>query len=215
MTKELKFVYGMVGLSLLLVAGFMVLWKVSSDKLKPGKSGTIIERTIDRDIDLLDADGKPRGFKQLEGKVSLVSHVFTRCPSHCAGLGLVLDEIRGEFEGQGPLHLVSVSLDPEHDTPAQLKDFSTRHELLRDNWWFVTGEPEPLNRYMADVFLLAAVSKPEEARTSEFDLFDHQPMVAMVGHDLRFVGWYYPFDEESAASLRKDLKTALDAAKES
>ena len=212
MTKENKLVYGMVAVSLLLVGGFITMWTISSKRVVAGKSSPTVERYVDRDVALLDANGQERGFQQLRGKVSLVSHVFTRCPGQCAGIGVVLDEVRQEYRDKGPLHLVSVSLDPEHDRPENLKEFSTGHGLAGDDWWFVTGEAEVLNPYMADVFWLKAEKKPEEKRASEFDLYDHQPMVVLVDHELKLVGWYFPFDEKSAASLRKDLEAALAAA---
>jgi cytochrome oxidase Cu insertion factor (SCO1/SenC/PrrC family) len=213
MTGEKKFVYTMVVISLLLVGAFITFWKISSNRVMAGKSDTMVERFVDRDIELVDADGKARGFTQLKGKVSLVSHVFTRCPGQCAGIGIALNDVRKELRGQGPLQLVSVSLDPAHDRPEHLKKFATQHDLLGEDWWFVTGEADSLNRYMAEVFLLKAEEKPPEKRTNEFDLFDHRPMVALVDHNLRILGWYYPFDERSGAAMREALKAALAAAK--
>jgi protein SCO1/2 len=213
MNKENKFIYGMVAISLLLVGGFIVLWKISSPPLQSGKSSTTTEFHVDRDIELIDSNGERRGFKQLEGKVSLVSHVFTRCPGQCAGIGVALKDLREEYKDEGPLQLVSVSLDPAHDTPELLKNFSETHGLSGSDWWFVTGDPEPLNKYMAEVFLLAAQAKPPEKRDNEFDLFDHQAMVVLVDHELKLRGWFYPFETESAKAMRAELKTALAEAK--
>ena len=213
MNKENKLIYLMVAGALLLVGGYIVIWKLSTRGIDGGRTETAVERYVDRDIELTDADGKERHFTDLNGKVWLVGHVFTRCPGQCAGICIALNELREEFADEGGIHMVSVSLDPEHDDPAQLKKFATQHELVDEDWWFVTGEPAPLNKYMKDVFLLAAQEKPEADRTSAGDLYLHEPAVVLVGHDLKIRGWYYPFDAKDAAELRKEIKLALAAAK--
>ena len=213
MTKDTKIVYGMVAVSAIVVGAYILLWNMSTKKLKAGKSATLIERYVDRDIEMLDAQGETRHLTDLNGKVWLVSHVFTRCPGQCAGISAELDSVYDEVYDAGPFHIVSVSLDPGHDKPEHLKEFSEKHGLVRDDWWFLTGEPRAVNKYMREVFLLAAQEIPEEKRTSEFDLFEHQAMVVLIDHELKMRGWYYPFDAESNKELRADLKEALADAK--
>ena len=213
MTRDTKIVYGMVTVSVIVVGAYILLWNMSTKKFRSGKSTTQIERHVDRDIEMLDADGEARHLTDLNGKVWLVSHVFTRCPGQCAGICAELDSIYDEVKGSGPFHMVSVSLDPGHDKPENLKEFVEKHALVRDDWWFLTGEPSTVNKYMREVFLLAAQEIPEEKRTSEFDLFEHQAMVVLIDHELRMRGWYYPFDSASNKELRADLKQALAEAK--
>lgn len=204
----------MVTGALLLVGGYIMIWKLSSRGTGAGSSATTVERHVDRDIELTDADGQTRHFTDLSGKVWLVGHVFTRCPGQCAGTCAALDGLRTDLGGDGKnFHIVSVTLDPEHDGPEQLKDFATKHDFLGDDWWFVTGEPGELNAYMKEVFLLAAQEKMEAERDSDGDLFKHEPRVVLVGHDLELRGWYYPFDRGSMAALKSEIKAALADAK--
>ncbi len=105
-----------------------------------------------------------------------------------------------------------MSLDPAHDRPENLKKFAETHNLVRPNWWFVTGDPDELNKYMLKVFALSAKPKPPEQRANEFDLFDHQAIVVLVDHELKMVGWYYPFESKSMEQLKKQLRATLATA---
>jgi protein SCO1/2 len=204
-------------MAILAIAAYLVLWKISSSHLvvHQGKDDPEIERVVDRDIELVDANGEKRRFSDLKGKVWLVSHVFTRCPGQCAGVSAALDELLAKVNNNGLLHVVSVSLDPVHDRPSQLAKFAEQHELVRDNWWFVTGEAEELNSYMKDVFWLSAQERPESRRNNVNDLFMHEPRVVLVDHRMRIRGWYYPFDPTSAGALERAIEETVSAAKKS
>ena len=217
MSRETKIIYGMGAMALLVVAAYLVLWKMSTARLAvhTGRDTPEIKRLVDRDIELVDANGTARRFSDLEGKVWLVSHVFTRCPGQCSGVCAALDEVVGEVEDRGALHLVSVSLDPAHDRPRQLREFSQKHDLVRDNWWFVTGDAPALNRYMKEVFWLSAQERPEADRNNVNDLFIHDPRVVLVDHRMRIRGWYDPFNPASARELAKALKDAVTSANKS
>ena len=214
MNRETKIVYGLGAMTILIIAAYLALWKMSSPRraVHAGKDTPQIKLLVDRDLELIDANGTVRRFSDLAGKVWLVSHVFTRCPGQCSGVCAALDEVVGEVAGKEPVHLVSVSLDPAHDRPPQLREFSQKHDLVRDNWWFVTGDAPALNRYMKEVFLLSAQERPEEDRNNVNDLFLHEPRVVLVDHSMRIRGWYDPFNPASARELGKALKAAVTAA---
>ena len=217
MSRETKIVYGLGAMAILVMVAYLVLWKISSAHLvvNKGKDDPQVERVVDRDLELVDANGETRRFSDLEGKVWIVSHVFTRCPGQCSGVCVELDKLLGKVNEDGILHVVSVSLDPVHDRPAQLSQFAQKFSLVRDNWWFVTGEAQPLENYMKEVFWLSAQERPESERTNPTDLFKHEPRVVLVDHRMRIRGWYYPFDPVSAGDLEKAINEAVSSAKKS
>ena len=200
---------------MILVAGFITLFQFSSPKIYGNKGGSSgdVSRYVSRDIPMTDSNGSTRKLMDLKGKVWLISHVFTRCPGQCAGVCVVLDEIRKEVNDKENLHFVSVTLDPDHDTPDHLKAFSNKHGFVSDDWWFLTGDSSELNNYMLDVFSLAAQEKKESERINDDDIFAHKPMVALINHELKIEGWYNPFDKRSSEALREKLIFALNEAK--
>jgi|TARA_B110000196_G_scaffold273640_1_gene250152 cytochrome oxidase Cu insertion factor (SCO1/SenC/PrrC family) len=217
MNKETKIIYSFVILALLLVGAFIFLWSLKTSQINRVKlrSNDDLERFVTRDISTIDADGVSRNFSDLKGKVWLISHVFTRCPGQCAGVCVVLDDLRKEVNNENLLHLVSVTLDPSHDDASQLKAFSQKHGLVSKDWWFLTGNPDELNGYMLETFSLSAQKKNEELRSGPDDLFAHRPMVALIDHELKIRGWYDPFDERGNKSLRENLFSAINDMKSS
>ena len=125
MSKESKLLSVLVVSAATLVAGFIILFQFSSPKIYGNKIGSTgeVSRYVSRDIPMIDSNGSTRKLMDLKGKVWLVSHVFTRCPGQCAGVCVVLDEIRKDLVESDNLHIVSVTLDPAHDKPKHLNDF--------------------------------------------------------------------------------------------
>ena len=215
MNKEKKIIGIFVIIAVILVGGFITLFQFSSPKIYGNKGGSSgeVSRYVNRDIPMIDSNGSTRKLMDLKGKVWLISHVFTRCPGQCAGVCVVLDEIRKDINDKENLQFVSVTLDPNHDTPDHLKAFSNKHGFVPDDWWFLTGESSELNSYMLEVFSLSAQEKKESEKVSEDDIFAHKPMVALINHELKIEGWYNPFDKRSSEALREKLIFALNEAK--
>lgn len=101
------------------------------------------------DLPLLTQDGKHVRFftDVLKDKVVLISFVYTECKDACPLLTHKLTLVRDELEGQlgKPIQFVSLSLDPERDTPAALKAFAKRHHADHAGWVFLTGESTNIN----------------------------------------------------------------------
>ena len=93
---------------------------------------------------LLDQDGKSFRLSSLRGKAVLLTFIYTRCPlpDFCprmdASFGAVQKAIKaGRL--QGPLHLLSVSFDPDFDTPAVLKAHAAGLGADPALWTFATA----------------------------------------------------------------------------
>ena len=93
---------------------------------------------------LTSQDGKPVSLASLRGKVVAVTFIYTACPDICPMLTQkmvdVQDELGAEFGAK--IAFVSISLDPEHDTPAVLKDYAQFWGAKLDAWSFLTGALE-------------------------------------------------------------------------
>ncbi|TAM19582.1 MAG: SCO family protein, partial [Candidimonas sp.] len=79
------------------------------------------------------------------GKWLLVDFIYTRCPTYCVALGgefAQLQDILAKPLAQGKVQLLSVSFDPVHDTPAQLKAYM-QHSRDRGLGWIAARPVEP------------------------------------------------------------------------
>ena len=92
-------------------------------------------------VTLIDARGEPvplNAVLDYPGPLVL-QFIFTTCPSVCPALSTALSAAQPEL-GEGA-RLVSISIDPEFDTPARLRDYARRFDA-GPQWWFLTGSRE-------------------------------------------------------------------------
>jgi protein SCO1 len=95
------------------------------------------------DFTLTSQDGAPVSLTDLRGKVVAVTFIFTRCTATCPVLtpmmSFVQDRLGSDF---GPkIGFVSISVDPEHDTPEVLKEYAQAFGADLAGWSFLTGDP--------------------------------------------------------------------------
>ncbi len=99
------------------------------------------------DFALLDTDGRAVGLSDLRGKVVVLNFIYASCPDVCPVHTEYLARIQ-EMVNATPMRdlvrFVTITTDPERDTPAVLKDYVAAHGLDPTNWLFLTsGTDEP------------------------------------------------------------------------
>jgi len=100
------------------------------------------------DVELLDQDGKKVRFYSdvLKGKTVVVNAFFTSCTSVCPPMNRNMEKIQevlGDRVGRD-VFLVSLTVDPEVDTPARMKEYAKKFHAGR-GWIFLTGKKENLD----------------------------------------------------------------------
>lgn len=101
------------------------------------------------DVELINQDGQKLRFYSdvLKDKVVVVNTFFTTCTSVCPPMNRNLEKIQealGERLGKEAF-LVSISVDPETDTPLRLKEYARRFHA-RPGWIFLTGKKENVDQ---------------------------------------------------------------------
>jgi protein SCO1/2 len=90
---------------------------------------------------LTDQDGKRVALKDLRGKVLAITFIFASCADTCplltATMAGLQDRLGAAF---GPrVHFISITVDPERDTPEVLKRYAEAHRANPAGWSFLTG----------------------------------------------------------------------------
>jgi protein SCO1/2 len=104
-------------------------------------------------VELTDQAGKPFALTSLKGKVVVVSFVYTTCSGVCPATTHNMYRVQETLKKAGlwgeKVHFVSISLDPERDTPEVLKRYAEIFSADFDAWHFVTGPTDRVDRVIA------------------------------------------------------------------
>jgi protein SCO1/2 len=100
---------------------------------------------------LLDQNGNHVSPASLKGKPVLIDFVYTSCPGPCS---VLTSKLVGVAKDLGPrlgsqVRMISITLDPEHDTPKVLKDYAQKLGADRAGWLFLTGTPQEIEHVLA------------------------------------------------------------------
>lgn len=98
------------------------------------------------DFVLTDQDGRPLEFRKLRGKPLVINFIYTSCPDVCTLLTASLKILRERLKpGEaGSVRFLSITMDPEVDTPEVLKAHSRRRQADAANWRWLTGKAAEL-----------------------------------------------------------------------
>ena len=92
---------------------------------------------------LTNQDGKRLALKELRGKVLAVTFIFASCVDTCplltAKMAGMQNRLGADFGKK--VHFVSITVDPERDTPKILKQYAEGHKANPAGWAFLTGTP--------------------------------------------------------------------------
>ena len=98
-------------------------------------------------FELINQEGKKIGNEDYKGKVYVLEFFFSTCPSICPKMNLSMLEIEKTFFGNPNFGIVSITIDPEKDTPAVLKAHRELLGVKSSNWNFLTGD----KKYIIDL----------------------------------------------------------------
>lgn len=135
------------------------------------------------DFELVDQAGKTVVFSALGDLVLLVDFIYTRCPGPCPvqTSRQVAVQRRIPESLRGRVRFLSLSLDPEHDRPAELLRYATARGADLSNWSFLTGPSETLAE-LARAYGIGSLRKDDGS-------IDHT-LVTFLVHDGRVLERY-------------------------
>jgi protein SCO1 len=155
------------------------------------------------DFSFTNQSGKRISLKQYRGKVLLVTFIYTRCPfpDFCPRVSSNFAEIYRQLDANPALsgtRLLSITFDPQHDTPKVLQDYGfsvahTHQPILFTRWEFAAPRAADLPQ-IADFFALTI--KPEGGTIT------HNLSTAVIAPDGKIVKWYHGSDWQPSDLIR-------------
>lgn len=179
---------------------------------------------------LTERSGRRITLPDLLGKVWIVNFFYTECTETCPLQSANMARLQADLSGEPDVRLVSISVDPEHDTPEVLSEYANRFRADPDRWLFLTGPNDAIYRLAIEGFRLGVVEPGEKAQrrldqslawlgprsawAHPFPNAERKPLI----HSSRFVlvdrraqirGYYHGTDWASLERLRSNARILL------
>ena len=138
---------------------------------------------------LTNQNQEPISLDSLRGQVWLTDVIFTRCPGPCARMTRQLAAMQSSLPAGQALRFVSLTSDPEYDTPAVMHRYADRFGADSNRWWFLSGAKPEIRRLEINDFKFVAVDKTPAERESPDDLFIHSTFFVVVDKFGQVRGW--------------------------
>lgn len=160
------------------------------------------------DVALIDQDDRRRSLSEWRGTPLLLTFIYTRCPlpNYCPMMDrhfvAIQRQVAADPALSGALRLISVSFDPEHDTPAVMTTHAKTIGADLSTWTFLTGDRATVDR-LAGRFGVGVLRGDDGS--SEIT---HNLRTALVAADGTLVKMY-PGSDWSPRTVVDDLRAHL------
>jgi protein SCO1 len=154
-----------------------------------------------RNIYFTNQLGKKVSLDDLKGKILVIDFFFSHCPTLCPALARAMARLQNSFKENNDsiVQFISISIDPEHDSVPQLREFADRYTSNHDSWWFVTGNKK-------DIYDFALNEMKASVADSNVDTaFIHTDNFFLLDKDRVIRGWYSGLDEDDQGRLVRDI----------
>jgi protein SCO1 len=174
---------------------------------------------------LTERSGRRIGRDDLLGHVALIDFIYTECTETCPTQSLRFAQIQKRFAGVRDLRLVSITVDPQHDTPEVLARYAARYGA-DERWWFLTGDRRDIYCLARDGFHLSVVDStmgqpascgsawrfgPEAAWASHGSkaLIMHSARLVLVDRKGEIRAYHLATEADAGEKLEANLRTLL------
>jgi cytochrome oxidase Cu insertion factor (SCO1/SenC/PrrC family) len=147
---------------------------------------------------LISQDGQTFDSHQLNGHVWVANVMFTQYQDVCPLRSTLLHMLQSSTADLPQLKLVSISVDPLHDTPEVLAGYGRTVGADRERWVFLTGHPPAID-HVSRSFNLGGVDSA----------LRHNTHLVLVDHASRIRGYYSPSSGDPIPQLVADARRLL------
>lgn len=158
-------------------------------------------------FELVDETGAKFGSQDLKGQAYVVQFFFTSCTTVCPRITDWMTRIQNRTKSLGDqIRLVSISVDPKHDTPEKLRAYAKGYGAIPGHWKFLTGELDAVQKVVVDGFF--QVMEPQSSKKTGLYNIAHSERFILVDQVGRVRG-YYESNEKGVDKLIHDLNVVV------
>lgn len=144
---------------------------------------------------LVDSQNKAFTSESLRNIPHVMNFFFSHCEAVCPTTNRAMARVARNFTGTN-LRFLSVSVDPQRDTPDALTEYATKFNADSEQWMFLTGPKAEVDRMLTELKL----------GTSE-DIAQHTSRLVLIDGRGEVRGYYQGTDDEAIETLKRDIRT--------
>jgi protein SCO1/2 len=132
------------------------------------------------DFALTNQDGQVVTRVGLRGQLWLADVIFTRCAGPCPEMTRRMADLQAAIPTKDPVKFVTLTTDPETDTPSVLQTYSRHYGAQPGRWHFLTGTKKQIADLVVRGLKLTALEKEADKQEDPNDLFIHSTLFVLV-----------------------------------
>lgn len=165
-------------------------------------------------FELINQDNIKISNETYKGKVFVLEFFFASCPTICPKMNRSMMEIQNNFFGNPNFGIVSITIDPDHDTPKVLKEHMKLLGVKSSNWNFLTGDKQYIFNISNQGFNLYAGENSKVNGGFEhsglFALIDKKGIIRCRKDEYGNPILYYDgLDKKGVRNIRQDINILL------
>lgn len=153
------------------------------------------------DFTLSNQAGQEFKLAAMKGKVLIVNFFFTRCEGPCPLMNKKMEAFQEKFANDADIKLVSITVDPAHDTVDVIKTYAETFKANPEKWSFLTGSKDVINEVMEKQMKLGGA---EDAKT-------HSTRFVLIDKDANIKGYFDSASEEELTKLESEARQLVSA----
>jgi len=155
-------------------------------------------------FNLTDSAGNAVDQSILDDQYTLVDFFYTSCPLICPGMTAAMKQVYHATANTN-LNLLSISIDPEVDTPQVIANYAKTLDIDESRWRFITGDIETLDFILMGLGFVIGAPNPDQPYRD----ISHPSTLILLGPDRHVIALYRYTDPEE---LQKLIKKAHELA---
>lgn len=155
-----------------------------------------------------DESGAELTEAHIDGKLAVVNFIFTTCPGTCPRQSTAMQMLQERIikaESASSIRLVSLTVDPETDTPEVLRKYAAQYDADPSVWRFLTGDRDAIWSFSKESMGMPVAPNPDDPLIP----IAHESKFALIDRTGRIRGYFDALDEQGFESLWKAIDVIL------
>jgi len=170
------------------------------------------------DFSLIERSGQQVERSDFQGKIWIANFIYTHCADTCPLESAEMAQLQDDLVAEKEVRLVSITVDPERDSPGVLSHYADRFGAEPDRWFFLTGEKQAIYHLVTEGFRLSVIDPGEEVLGKRIPNQAwparepiHSSRFVLVDRLARIRGYYDSSDAEALRRLRQGVRSLLQS----